>query len=146
MATPARDRQLDFFVYVDTVVLTVSRDKSRAEADAFVDRRIASVGACLEDLARLRSHGRFCVKEQLVTVRELLAGIGEAHSAHSTALLLRDRDVNAQFVDLTLWDQDDLRSLDQRIGDAFAAIDLSRVLPIVTYIYQIVEQIHARGC
>ena len=29
MATPARDRQLDFFVYVDTVVLTVSRDKSR---------------------------------------------------------------------------------------------------------------------
>ncbi|WP_334656429.1 aspartate kinase [Sphingomonas panaciterrae] len=109
-----------------------ARAESRAEADAFVDRRIASVGACLEDLARLRSHGRFCVKEQLVTVRELLAGIGEAHSAHSTALLLRDRDVNAQFVDLTLWDQDDLRSLDQRIGDAFAAIDLSRVLPIVT--------------
>jgi len=29
MATPARDRQHDFFVYVDTVVLTVSRDKSR---------------------------------------------------------------------------------------------------------------------
>lgn len=81
-----------------------ARAESRAEADAFVGRRIASVGACLEDLARLRSHGRFCVKEQLVTVRELLAGIGEAHSAHSTTLLLRDRDVNAQFVDLTLWD------------------------------------------
>jgi 8-oxo-dGTP diphosphatase len=28
MATPARDRQHDFFVYVDTVVLTVSREKS----------------------------------------------------------------------------------------------------------------------
>src|SRR3546814_4701534 len=84
------------------------------EADAFVDTRIATVAACLEDLARLRAHGRFCVKEQLMTVRELLAGIGEAHSAHSTALLLRDRDVNARFVDLTLWDQDDLRSLDRK--------------------------------
>src|SRR3546814_13899468 len=65
-------------------------------------------------------------------VRKLLAGIGKDHSANSTALLLRDRDVNARFVDLTLWDQDDLRSLDARIGDAFAAIDLATTLPIVT--------------
>src|SRR3546814_3965158 len=64
-----------------------ARPESRLEADAFVDTRIATVAACLEDLARLRAHGRFCVKEQLMTVRELLAGIGEAHSAHSTALL-----------------------------------------------------------
>lgn len=109
-----------------------ARAASREAADAFVDKRIETVSACLDDLARLRSHGRFCVKEQLMTVRELLAGIGEAHSAHSTALLLRDRDVNAQFVDLTMWDQDDMRSLDARIGDAFAAIDLAKVLPIVT--------------
>jgi aspartate kinase len=109
-----------------------ARPESRAEADAFVDQRLAAVSACLDDLARLRSHGRFCVKEQLMTVRELLAGIGEAHSAHSTSLLLRDRDVNAEFVDLTLWDQEDLSTLDARIGDAFAAIDLSTTLPIVT--------------
>ena len=109
-----------------------ARPESRAEADAFIDTRIATVAACLDDLARLRAHGRFCVKEQLMTVRELLAGIGEAHSAHSTALLLRDRDVNARFVDLTLWDQDDLSSLDERIGDAFAAIDLATTMPIVT--------------
>src|SRR3546814_5748617 len=101
-----------------------ARPESRVEADAFVDTRIATVAACLEDLARLRADGRFCVKEQLMTVRELLAGIGEAHRAHSTALLLRDRDVNARFVDLTLWDPDDLRSLHARTGDAFAAIDL----------------------
>ena len=109
-----------------------ARPESRAEADAFVDTRIATVASCLDDLARLRAHGRFCVKEQLMTVRELLAGIGEAHSAHSTALLLRDRDVNARFVDLTLWDQDDLSSLDERIREAFAAIDLATTMPIVT--------------
>ncbi|PQM27374.1 aspartate kinase [Sphingopyxis lindanitolerans] len=109
-----------------------ARSESRAEADAFVDQRIAAIAACLDDLARLRSHGRFCVKEQLMTVRELLAGVGEAHSAHSTSLLLRDRDVNARFIDLTLWKQDDLASLDARINTAFSAIDLTTTLPIVT--------------
>ena len=117
-----RDHNATMFVRADRL----------AEANAFVDMRIDAVAACLDDLARLRSHGRFCVKEQLMTVRELLAGLGEAHSAHSTALLLRDRGVNAQFVDLTLWDQQDMRELDDRIGQAFAPIDLSTTLPIVT--------------
>lgn len=108
------------------------RPASRTEADAFVDARLDGVAACLEDLARLRSHGRFCVKEQLTTARELLAGLGEAHSAHSTALLLRDRDVNGVFVDLTVWDQDDLRTLDERIVEALGTIDLDGMMPVVT--------------
>ena len=117
-----QDRNAAMFVRADRL----------AEANAFVDIRIDAVAACLDDLARLRSHGRFCVKEQLMTVRELLAGLGEAHSAHSTALLLRDRGVNAQFVDLTLWDQQDMRELDERISEVFAPINLATTLPIVT--------------
>lgn len=109
-----------------------ARTESLVEANGFVDARIDAVAACLDDLARLRSHGRFCVKEQLVTVRELLAGLGEAHSAHSTALLLRDRGVNAVFVDLTLWDRQDMQELDTRIEQALAPIDLATALPIVT--------------
>ena len=109
-----------------------ARAESLAEANGFVDARIDAVAACLDDLARLRSHGRFCVKEELITVRGRLAGLGEAHSAHSTALLLRDRGVNACFVDLTLWDQQDMRGLDERIEQAFAPIDLATALPIVT--------------
>lgn len=108
------------------------RRESREEADRFVEERIASLRACLCDLDRLRSHGRFGLKDQLVTLREMLAGFGEAHSAHSTALLLRDRGVNAVFVDLTLWREDDTVSLDQRIRDALAPIDLTTELPIVT--------------
>ncbi len=109
-----------------------ARSESLREADAFVDMRIDAIAACLNDLARLRSHGRFCVKEQLMTVRELLAGLGEAHSAHSTTLLLRDRGVNAAFVDLTLWEQDDLAGLDDTITAALDPIDFSSTLPIVT--------------
>ncbi|WP_323810696.1 aspartate kinase [Sphingobium baderi] len=109
-----------------------ARADSQREADAFVDMRIDAAAACLNDLARLRSHGRFCVKEQLATVREMLAGLGEAHSAHSTALLLRDRGVNAVFVDLTLWHQQNMQQLDERIMTALAPIDLSSTMPIVT--------------
>ena len=109
-----------------------ARGASLREANRFVDERIAAVEACLGDLDKLRTHGRFCVKEQLVTVREMLAGLGEAHSAHATTLLLRDRDVNAVFVDLTSWTHDDMVSLDQRIRDALAPIDLASEMPIVT--------------
>lgn len=106
--------------------------QSLKEADAFVDMRIDGVSACLDDLARLRSHGRFCLKEQLMTVREMLAALGETHSAHSTALLLRDRGVNARFVDLADWDPQDARELDDHILQALGPIDLSTTLPIVT--------------
>ena len=108
------------------------RRESLEQADRFVHRRIESLRTCLNDLDRLRSHGRFSLKDQLVIVREMLAGFGEAHSAHSTALLLRDRGVNAAFVDLTLWSEDESVSLDQRIRDALEPLDLTTQLPIVT--------------
>lgn len=108
------------------------RDASLRQANDFVDERIGAVLACLDDLGRLRGHGRFCLKEQLVTARELLAGLGEAHSAQSMTLLLRDRGVNAVLVDLTLWNQDDPQSLDERIVAALQSIDLATTLPIVT--------------
>ncbi|MCJ2187158.1 aspartate kinase [Novosphingobium beihaiensis] len=109
-----------------------ARPESREEADKFVAQRVAALEACLDDLDRLRAHGRFCLKEQMTTVREMLAGLGEAHSAHSTALLLRDRGVNAVFVDLTVWNHEDLVSLDDRIRGALDKIDLATQMPIVT--------------
>lgn len=109
-----------------------ARPGSRAQADRFVEERIEAMRSCLEDLDRLRGHGHFRLTEPLATVREMLAGLGEAHSAHSTALLLRDRGVNAVFVDLTGWQQDRLSSLDERIREALEPIDLRRQLPIVT--------------
>lgn len=109
-----------------------ARAESLAEADRFVERRIAALARCMEDLERLRRHRRFRIEDQLITVREMLAGMGEAHSAHSTALLLRDRGVNAVFVDLTAWNLEETESLDGRIGTALAQIDLAAEMPIVT--------------
>jgi aspartate kinase len=109
-----------------------ARGESLDEANAFVRDRVEALRTCLCDLDRLRAHRRFALKDQLATVREMLAGLGEAHSAHSTSLLLRDRGVDAVFVDLTMWNEEDARSLDRRITEALEPIDLTRQLPIVT--------------
>jgi len=101
-------------------------------ADAFVRERVEGVRNCLIDLHRLCSYGQFRLDEHLTTVREMLSALGEAHSAHNTALLLRQHDVNAVFIDLTGWrDERDIK-LDDRIGEAIDKVDLTRELPIMT--------------
>ena len=104
----------------------------RDKADAFLGSRLQDAQECLEDLHRLCQHGHFSISEHLATVREMLASIGEAHSAWNTAHLLQRDGVNAVFVDLTGWNSPSHMSLDERIVDAFKDIDLSKELPIAT--------------
>jgi aspartate kinase len=103
-----------------------------ATADAFIRERIEGVRSCLIDLQRLCSYGHFQLEHHLLTVREMLAALGEAHSAHNTALLLRQHGVKARFVDLTGWRDETQRGLDDQILHAFAEIDVALELPIVT--------------
>jgi aspartate kinase len=109
-----------------------SDDGQRVTADNFVRERIEGVRNCLIDLHRLCSCGHFNLPENLRTVRELLASLGEAHSAHNTALLLNSMGINARFVDLTGWRGDTCRKLDDRITAAFRDLDLHSSLPVAT--------------
>lgn len=104
----------------------------RQLADRFVEERVEGTRSCLMDLHRLCSFGHFQLEENLLTVREMLSAIGEAHSAHNTMLLLRRQGVDAVFVDLSGWRDQGNKSLDERITDAFASIDVTKQLPIVT--------------
>ncbi|WP_340149818.1 aspartate kinase [uncultured Sneathiella sp.] len=107
-------------------------EADRKLADRFVQERVEGVRSCLIDLQRICGYGHFKLKEHLMTVREMISGIGEAHSAHNTMLLLRRRGVNAEFVDLSGWRESESMSLEDRIRGAFADIDVRKVLPIVT--------------
>ncbi|WP_100638970.1 aspartate kinase [Marinobacter salexigens] len=104
----------------------------KQQADQFITDRIEGVRGCLIDLQRLCSYGQFQLEEHLLTVREMLAGIGEAHSAFNTALKLQQEGINARFVDLTGWRDTEMLPLDEKLKQAFDAVDLSRELPIVT--------------
>jgi aspartate kinase len=102
------------------------------KANGFIDERLESAKQCLLDLNSLCQHGHFALDAHLDTVREMLASIGEAHSAWNTAQLLQRDGVDACFVDLTGWKSSHPMSLDERIQKGFQSIDLATQLPIVT--------------
>lgn len=103
-----------------------------AQADAFIGERLDDAERCLTDLHRLCQHGHFALDSHLATVREMLASIGEAHSAWNMAQLLKCDGVNACFIDLTGWRSTRHFALDDHIQLAFEGLDFDTQLPIVT--------------
>lgn len=101
-------------------------------ADSFVDERVDGLHDCLVDLRRLSSYGHFELDQQLPAVREMLSALGEAHSAHNSALILQSRQVNARFVDLTGWMEEENLPFDDKIAASFADVDMASELPIAT--------------
>jgi len=102
------------------------------QADAFVAERILGARNCLIDLQRLCTYGHFRLSEHMLQIRELLSGLGEAHSAFVTTLLLHRAGVNARFVDLSGWRDEGDVTLDERISKAMNNIDPHSEMPIVT--------------
>lgn len=109
-----------------------STERAIAEANAFIGERLDTAERCLEDLQRLCGHGHFSLDAHLSTVREMLASLGEAHSARNMAELLKQEGVNARFVDLTGWNADKSLGMDEHIVEQFKSVDLGNELPVVT--------------
>lgn len=102
------------------------------QANDFIIQRLVKAGEVMDNLQRLCEHGHFALEDHLLTVREMLASIGEAHSASNTVALLRSEGVNARLVDLSGWKAEQALPLDEMIRQAFADIDLAKEMPIVT--------------
>ena len=101
-------------------------------ADDFVNERMDGVKNCLCHLMQLRSFGPFHREDYLPAARELLSSIGEAHSAFNSTLILRERGVNAVFVDLSGWRDQDTDSMEETISGHLAGLDFASCMPIVT--------------
>ncbi len=101
-------------------------------ADRFVEARIDDARDCMQSLQRLCTYGHFQLEEHLMKVREMLAAIGEAHSAHNTVLALRRRGVNARLMDLTGWHQDAPMGFEEMVRDGFETLDPATELAIAT--------------
>ncbi|NIZ15564.1 aspartate kinase, partial [Phaeobacter sp. HF9A] len=110
-----------------------------SQADAFVAERVEGARNCLIDLQRLCSYGHFRLAEHMLQIRELLSGLGEAHSAFVTTLLLQRAGLNARFVDLSGWRDEGDVTLEQRIAQALADVDMTSEMPIVTGYAQCAE-------
>lgn len=115
-----------------------------AQADSFVNDRMDGVRSCLRNLVQLRSFGHFHREDYLPAARELLSSVGEAHSAFNSALILQHHGVNAVFVDLSGWKDQETGSMEETIRHHLADLDFEICMPIVTGYAKCAEGVMAK--
>ena len=101
-------------------------------ADKFITERIQQTKSYLHNLANVMATGYVDRQNILLAAREILASVGEAHSAFNSVNILRKHDVKAVYIDLCGFNDSDYLTIDERIHKAFMGMDFSSVLPVVT--------------
>ena len=113
------------------------------KANFFVNERVEGIRNCLKNLRQLCSYGHFRMENYLPMIREMISSLGEAHSASNSADILQNRNINAIFVDLSGWKEEENLPFDDKIRTVFQTINLQKELPIVTGYTQCEEGIMA---
>ncbi|HEY2580754.1 MAG TPA: aspartate kinase [Mucilaginibacter sp.] len=103
-----------------------------AEADAFIEKRIKDAQGYLENLANILASGYVSKEGILQAAREILASIGESHSAFNFTNILQNMGITATLIDLSGFDDHRLYTIDQRIKKDLQHIDFEKTICIAT--------------
>lgn len=103
-----------------------------AEADLFVEKHVKKAQEYLENLVNILSSGYVSKIGILQAAREILASIGESHSAFVLSNILETRHICINRIDLGGFDDHDSLTIDHRIKRAFKEVPLARTICIVT--------------
>lgn len=101
-------------------------------ADKFICERIASAVRVLKSMDNVLASGYVNHGELLLAARELLASLGEMHSAFNSVNILQNKGYDATFVDLSGWKDSLERTIDERIHHSFKDLDPSKTICIAT--------------
>lgn len=101
-------------------------------ANTFIVDRVEQSKNYLRSLSEVLASGYVNKSNILLAAREILASIGEAHSAFNSVNILKNRGINAYFADLCGFNDSDFLSIDERIHKVFSEIDTSTTLPVAT--------------
>ena len=101
-------------------------------AEEFISERIRQSRDYLNSLAEVLASGYVNRQNILLAAREILASIGEAHSAFNSVNILMNNGVDATFVDLCGFHDTEYLTIDERIHKAFRGLDCSTTIPVVT--------------
>ena len=102
------------------------------EAEAFIHDRVDQCRNYLVSLEEVIASGYVNKPNILLAAREILASIGEAHSAFNSVNILKNNGIESVFVDLCGFHDAEYLSIDERIKLAFAEIDFTKTVPIAT--------------
>jgi len=101
-------------------------------ADGFLERRMLGLKGYLDSMRHVLASGYLRRDNVLLAAREMLAAVGEAHSAFNSVEILKAKGVRAFFMDLTGFDDDDAISIDERIHKSFLGVDTARQVVVAT--------------
>ncbi len=102
------------------------------EAETFIRDRVDQCRNYLVSLEEVIASGYVNKENILLAAREILASIGEAHSAFNSVNILKNNGIESVFVDLCGFHDAEYLSIDERIKQAFKKIDFSKTVPIGT--------------
>jgi aspartate kinase len=103
-----------------------------AVADQFIENHITEAQTYLENLANILASGYVSKEGILQAAREILASVGESHSAFNFTNILQNMGINTRLIDLSGFGDHLAYTIDQRIKHAFKNIDFAKTICIVT--------------
>ncbi len=103
-----------------------------ARADAFIEKRMLDLRSYLDSMRHVLASGYLRRDNVLLAAREMLAAVGEAHSAFNSVEILRARGVKALLLDLSGFDDDETLTIDERIHRSFQGVNLTDQVVVVT--------------
>lgn len=102
------------------------------EAREFIEYRVKQAKTMLASLSNVMASGYVKTEDICLAAREILASIGEAHSAWNSVNILNNKGINARFIDLCGFNDSYPLTIDERIKKAFAGIEFDKELCIAT--------------
>ena len=103
-----------------------------AVADAFIQQRIDQAQTYLDSLVNVLASGYVNSTNILQAAREILASIGEAHSAFNSVNILQNQGVHATLIDLSGFDDAQALTIDERIAHAFDGVKFANTICVAT--------------
>jgi aspartate kinase len=101
-------------------------------ANGFLEKRMHALKAYLDSMRHVLASGYLRRDSVLLAAREMLAAIGEAHSAFNSVEILKSKGVDALLVDLTGFDDDEAFTIDERIHQSFKGVDPTKKVLVAT--------------
>ena len=101
-------------------------------ADSFIEKRIDDAEKYLKSLAEVLSSGYVKQENIFQAAREILASIGESHSAFNSANILVNKKINTALIDLSGFHDSQMLNIDERIKINLKDVDFSNNLVFIT--------------
>ena len=102
------------------------------EANNYIEKKINRASEYLNSMEDVLSSGYLKLSDILLAAREMLASIGESHSAFNSSLILNSNGYPSLFIDLSGWGDHRNLTISQRIADSFKGIDLNKYMVFAT--------------